>query len=496
MFEGKEVKVFLANAGSGKTSRLMRVVGDELKTRRPEEIAFVTFTRKGASEGLSRACSLYGYTPDDLPYFRTLHSLTFHALGLKGNQMFNKIHERRFNKEFGYELNRTTAIAQEYTRDSKYLDYYDLERTGALTSQIQAEADIELGYYDRLVHAYEEYKAQCALVDFFDCLVNYARDGSSLPVRVALIDECQDISYIQWKVIEKAFANAEKIYIAGDDSQSLYQYNGARPDILIEFSKIFPVEYLAKSYRIPKKVYELAKGIMDFIYEKTDKPFEFREGNAEGNILQISSTDRLKNFLVPVMHNNESAEWFLLARNKCYLDRYTSILEENLIPYWNCDGFFMGGEIMKRLNKYYNFRKLGYGNEKKKQDFADMYGITDFSAPFTDYNLFDDKRKWIYEAYIEKYGLRKLEEMCNWRPQILVSSIHFVKGGEARNVAILLDTTVNTKKSMFKNIDDELRVLYVGVTRTKENLFLVDSEGGDGFDSIIETIKDNEGLVW
>ena len=51
MFEGKEVKVLLAQAGSGKTRRLIEEVSKELETRRPEELAFVTFTRKGAEEG-------------------------------------------------------------------------------------------------------------------------------------------------------------------------------------------------------------------------------------------------------------------------------------------------------------------------------------------------------------------------------------------------------------------------------------------------------------
>ena len=45
MFEGKNVKVLLASAGSGKTRRLIEEVATELETRRAEEIAFVTFTR-------------------------------------------------------------------------------------------------------------------------------------------------------------------------------------------------------------------------------------------------------------------------------------------------------------------------------------------------------------------------------------------------------------------------------------------------------------------
>ena len=116
--------------------------------------------------------------------------------------------------------------------------------------------------------------------------------------------------------------------------------------------------------------------------------------------------------------------------------------------------------------------------------------------PFTETNLFTEGRKWVYASYIEKYGLDKLQEMCKWNPQILVSTIHHVKGGEALNVAIMLDTTRKTKGNVFKDIDEELRVLYVGVTRTKRNLFLIDSKNGEGYDAILQTIKDANCLDW
>lgn len=498
MFEGKEVKVILSQAGAGKTHKLMNIVASELETRRPEEIAFVTFTRKGAEEGLRRVCSNFMYDPEDLPYFRTLHSLTFHAMNLKQNQMFNHLHERKFNKEYGYNLNRCEAANGNVhvTKDSEYLDFYDLERSGALTSSMLAEADIELGYYRQLVQKYEEFKSASALVDFFDCLIKYVQTGDSLPVKVALIDEAQDITALQWQVIDKAFAGAEKVYITGDENQSIYTYSGARPDFLIDFSRKYPVEHLESSYRIPKKVYELSKGVVEFISDKTDKPFKFHEGNADGNIFQLNSASRLKNFITEPYENSNKSSWYLLARNKCFLDRYTEILEDNLIPYWTSDGFFMGGQIMQRITDYEGFRLEGYKNEAKKEQFRKKFGIEDFTVPFTETNLFTEGRKWVYAAYIEKYGLEKLKEMCKWNPQILVSTIHFVKGGEAENVCILMDNTRKTSGTIYKNIDEELRVLYVGVTRTKQNLFLVDSKNKEGYDKIINTIKDQNGLEW
>jgi superfamily I DNA/RNA helicase len=71
-----------------------------------------------------------------------------------------------------------------------------------------------------------------------------------------------------------------------------------------------------------------------------------------------------------------------------------------------------------------------------------------------------------------------------------------VKGGEAKNVAIMLDTTGRTTGNIFRDVDEELRILYVGVTRTKQNLYLIDSRNGQGYDKILETIKTENGLKW
>lgn len=482
------------------TRRLIEEVSKELETRRPEELAFVTFTRKGAEEGLRRVCSKLMFEPEDLPYFRTLHSLTFHALNLKGTQMFGRLDQRKFNKEFGYNVNRcevdTGKVAP--TRDSLYLDFYDMERSGALTSKQLAEADIEKAYYNQIVRNYEAYKAREGKVDFFDCLIKYVENGEALPVKVAMIDEAQDITALQWRVIEKAFRKAEKIIIAGDDKQSIYAYSGARPDFLIQLSKQFPVEHLSKSYRIPYSVYKLSVAITNFIGEKTEQKAEPRMENGEGMIMQLNGLERILNFLDEdcIKNDPDKTAWYILARNNCFLEEPKKVLEEALIPYWTAEGFFMGGEIMKRLKDYENFKMEGYRDPKKKEDFQRKFGIEDFTQPFTETNLFTEGRKWVYASYIEKYGLKKLEEMCKWNPQVLVSTIHHVKGGEAKNVAIMLDTTRKTKGNVFENIDEELRILYVGVTRAKENLFLIDSKNGEGYDKILEVIKQENGLVW
>lgn len=614
------------------TRALMTEIENELKTRRSEEIAFVTYTKKGVEEGVRRACNSMNLSPDDLPYFCTLHSLTFNALGYKRNQIFNRIQQNKFNKKYGYNLNicEMSSIYNVHpTKDTEYFNIYEAIRSGSMTSEQYASSEIDMEYLHHFAHDYEEYKDQECLTDFTDCLVHYVQNGVTLPVKVAMIDECfspdtkvrmadgsvkeirdievgdkvqgtkgvttvidkhegiddmynvidnknkvlftcnsrhalmspaigdweearnlnitrvsfkrfdgcfqndilckvqhtkkseyvgitvdaldslfvlangcvvhncQDITALQWKAIEIAFAKAEKIFIAGDENQCLYTYNGARPDFLINFAKQFPTEYLSISHRIPKQVYYLAKGIVDLIDAKTEKPFDMKKENVNGKIVQLDNIERLLNFIdVDNLENKKETEWYIICRNNCYLEEPKDMLEENLIPYWTADGFFMDGEILRRIKDYYNFGLKGYKTEKKKKEFAQRFNIIDFNLPFTESNLFTEHKKFIYYNFVECYGLEKLEEMCKWNPQIVVSSIHHVKGGEARNVALLLDTTRKVDINLYNKIDEELRVLYVAVTRTKENLILIDSAHGEGYGKIIETVKEENGLEW
>ena len=69
--------------------------------------------------------------------------------------------------------------------------------------------------------------------------------------------------------------------------------------------------------------------------------------------------------------------------------------------------------------------------------------------------------------------LRRGERITK-EPRIRLSTIHAAKGGEATNVVLLTDITKRVYKNYQENPDDENRVFYVGLTRAKENLYLIE----------------------
>ena len=70
--------------------------------------------------------------------------------------------------------------------------------------------------------------------------------------------------------------------------------------------------------------------------------------------------------------------------------------------------------------------------------------------------------------------ISKNGEKLNERPRIELSTIHGAKGGESENVVLLTDLTINTMRGYERDPDDENRLFYVGATRTKENLHIIE----------------------
>ena len=68
---------------------------------------------------------------------------------------------------------------------------------------------------------------------------------------------------------------------------------------------------------------------------------------------------------------------------------------------------------------------------------------------------------------------------------ITVDTIHRVKGGEADNVVLLLDCTKAVQNNLVANVDEELRVLYVAMTRCRWSLHIVYSSTQVSYDSIV-----------
>jgi DNA helicase-2/ATP-dependent DNA helicase PcrA len=131
--------------------------------------------------------------------------------------------------------------------------------------------NVDLRTFKNVSINYERFKEYAHVIDFSDMLVNFIQNRKALPVDVAIIDEAQDLTSLQWRMCEIAFAKCKKIYIAGDDDQAIYEWNGADVDYFLNLKGHRII--LNKSYRLRKNILSFAKLISREIKHRVDKQF-------------------------------------------------------------------------------------------------------------------------------------------------------------------------------------------------------------------------------
>ena len=85
-----------------------------------------------------------------------------------------------------------------------------------------------------IIEAYEEFKVDHR-VDFTDMIEEYLEKGKPPKLKTLIVDEAQDLTPLQWKLIYKLAKHSDKIFLAGDDDQAIYEWNGANVDYFNEF---------------------------------------------------------------------------------------------------------------------------------------------------------------------------------------------------------------------------------------------------------------------
>lgn len=117
----------------------------------------------------------------------------------------------------------------------------------------------------KVITEYETAKSKSGNWDFDDLLTNFyeqLKDKSFLKKLVAkthylLVDEAQDLSVIQWKILRKLAKNGVRLFCVGDPCQNIYSFRGASGKYLEQFEKRFSnskVVELQKNYRSSQEI--------------------------------------------------------------------------------------------------------------------------------------------------------------------------------------------------------------------------------------------------
>lgn len=471
-----EVEVIYGPPGTGKTSELLKRIQRLCDSGVVEsDICFVSFTKAAAKEMADRA----GLSKANIS---TIHSLAYRMLNLSKDQIISREELKQFSKITGFEFTGTNPEEQEFLGVGDfYLSLYSLYKNLLHEHPKQtfniSNREGSLKEFEFFVKKYDEFKRAFGVFDFTDMLKK-ALDEDAPNFKYIFIDEAQDLSPLQWELIEHWARWIPKVCVAGDDDQALYKWGGADPAGMFNFAKKFGANsiVLGQSYRVPLRVHELAVALVSNIKDRVDKKYLPRKDF--GIVRKFDSV-----FTIPTPRHGDDV--LFLYRNHSLRDDFEQILIDNGLPYVIDSGrpgyfhsplaraarlfktavrdFENTGRVFIRGNEENLLCKFcpKYRNHIQKGDFSFVSG-----------------RSWVKFLIGPVEQTRYLEQVDSdnnlfAEPTIHMSTIHGSKGREAERVVLLNALGGRSLDTFTVDPDSEIRNFYVGVTRSKNTLDIV-----------------------
>lgn len=479
--------LILGGPGAGKTTRLLGVMEEAIKNGTPpNRIAFVSFTNAAADEARSRAQARFGLAASDLPHFRTLHSLCYRELGLRRSEIVTEVHLAEFGETVGELF--TGEAPQDAPAAGRNADplltlvhYARTTQTDLRSAWVAHGGLVEWFRLKRFADAYAAYKQDLELLDFTDMLERYIDVKlPPLDVDIAIIDEAQDLSKLQFKVAEKAFAAAKEVWWAGDDDQAVHHWAGAASDHLFTLDAAH--EVLPFSHRLPKAIFDLSQTIARRIGKRFAK--EVGSKRPGGTVEWITSPEEV---------NLSTGTWLLLARTRAQLSPLTRLARDQGVVYRAKREVSVDPAHVRAVQAH---EALRAGRRLEGADVISVFNASGFRGPdideaatYTAAELGYDARPIWHDALVRiplddrEYYLACMRrgEKLTAPPRVRIETIHGAKGAEAEKVLLVTDMTYRVNQGFEAEPDAEHRVLYVGLTRASEELHLAAPQSAYGY---------------
>lgn len=514
----------LAGAGTGKTRTITHRIAYLVQRGHvaPGQVLAVTFTARAAGEMRTRLRALG---------VQAAQARTFHAAALRqlryfwprvvGGDQWQLLEGKlrlvaqaanRVGAPTAPESLRDMASEIEWSKAS-LITPEDYPAAAARTSR---DIPVPSAQLVQVYQAYEQLKNRAQLLDFDDLLLHTAaalEEHSEVAeefrnqYRCFVVDEYQDVTPLQQRVLDAWLGNRDDLTVVGDANQTIYSFAGASPRPLLDFSRRFPeaaVVRLERDYRSTPQVVSLANEVikwargrpagsrLQLIGQRPDGPrptfTEFDDEPAEASAV----ARRVRELLDDGVSASEIA---ILYRVNAQSEVFEQALAEVDVPYQVRGGerFFARTEVRQAMLALRSASKnpppgelpdavrqvlapLGLSDEpptggSAREKWESLLALVELAEEFAATVEAADLARFVVEL-----DLRAEAQHPPTVEGVTLASLHAAKGLEW-DAVFLVGLVEGTLPIMHADGDEaateeERRLLYVGVTRAREHLWL------------------------
>lgn len=516
--------VVVGPPGCGKTSWIQKQVARAVEEFGPDRCMVVSLTRAAAHEAAGRT-----QLPKKL--CGTLHSICYHALDRP------KVVSGSAIKEWN-EAHPSMRLTGGVEREDSVIDERDGDGPGDPLLELMERSRHTMTplpkVAERFAQLWTDFKEQTHLVDFTD-MIERAYHEVPLPPggpSFLLNDEYQDDSDLELALLRRWSHHVEHFALVGDPAQSIYAWRHASSSTAGDV----PTIPLKQSYRVPRVVQESALELIRGSSTYTEVPYLPRRdadgATVEGSLETLSLTWKDAEDIIRHIAGLDGSV-MVLASCAYMLNPLAAVLKEKGIPFhnpystnaWNplASGRNERRTVVDRLESWMTLCEFVAGEEapllpwhlrllvktlkqtavtKESKELAaelpedataammlhrvkKMFTLEALAAAAAGDSHFLLRHCYAESKKALQYPIKVLDQRgldgLLGVPQIILGTIHSVKGGQADHVILAPDLSPrgnqDYKTPGWARRDGVIRMFYVGMTRTRQSLTVLNGHG-------------------
>ncbi len=448
----------LAGPGSGKTTVIINRIRHLVTVHNipASSILVVTFSKAAAREMKTRFLEK-GDSYARQVTFGTFHSIFFgilkHAYGLRGDQILREDQRREFLKQLIGKYVPDLLDDKEFQED--IAREISLIKGNGIAPEDYHSAGCPDQAFQNIFSGYVKRCRQERLLDFDDMLLychdllrqrEDIRQGWQQRFPYVLVDEFQDINTIQYQTIRMLAGYGDNLFIVGDDDQSIYRFRGARPELMLGFTKDYPQAkqtLLDVNYRCSGRILSASQNMISHNKRRFAK--KITTPNPDGSPIRIREFDDPRQQSLYIL--KEIQEWekgggdlrqtAVLFRTRQEAGLLAELLVEYQVPFYMRDRLpnLYDHWIARDLLAYIG---LAQGRAMSRTDFLRVMNrpnryisreaVYEKEVHMETLRIFYEDREWMWDRIDELEGhLKRIQSMA---PYAAVNYIRHAVGYE------------------------------------------------------------------